>query len=134
MMLAVLDRHGPKGTPRGPADVFASTVGGVRISEPAVDLALLLALNSARIDQPNPAGLIAMGEVGLAGDVRRVTGIARRLSAAARLGFTHALVPPDPGPVPKDIEVIEVSDIRQALLARDGVVTPRESFRPLRSV
>ena len=134
MMLAVLDRHGPKGTPRGPADVFASTVGGVRISEPAVDLALLLALNSARIDQPNPTGLIAMGEVGLAGDVRRVTGIARRLSAAARLGFTHALVPPDPGPVPKDIEVIEVSDIRQALLARDGVVTPRESFRPLRSV
>jgi DNA repair protein RadA/Sms len=137
MMLAVLDRHGPKGGPRGPADVFASTVGGVRISEPAVDLAVLLALNSARIDRPNPPGLVAVGEVGLAGDVRRVTGIGRRVSAAARLGFTHALVPRDPGPLPKDVagmKIIEVSDIRQAVLARDGVVTPSECFRPLRSV
>jgi DNA repair protein RadA/Sms len=106
----------------------------VRLTEPAIDLALLLALSSARLDRPGPAGLIALGEVGLAGDVRRVSGVGRRLAAAARLGFTHALVPPDPGPVPQDIEVIEVSDIRQALQARDAVVTVPQTFRPLRSV
>ena len=87
-----------------------------------------LSLNGARLGPLDKTSRRAMG-LEVEGNLH-----ARELSAAARLGFTHALVPPDSGPVPKDIEVIEVSDIRQALRARDGVVTPRESFRPLRSV
>jgi DNA repair protein RadA/Sms len=61
--------------------------------------------------------VVAIGEVGLAGEVRRVTGVQRRLSEAARLGFTHALVPSDPGKVPAGMRVIEVSDIGDALRA-----------------
>jgi DNA repair protein RadA/Sms len=114
MMVAVLDRHGPQAE-KGPADIFAATVGGVRISEPAVDLAVVLALHSARTGQPVPAGLVALGEVGLAGDVRRVPGVGARLAAAARLGFTRALVPPDPGQVPPGIEITEVDTVRRAL-------------------
>ena len=57
-------------------------------------------------NEPLATGLVAIGEVGLAGEIRRVTGVARRLAEAARLGFTHALVPPDPGRVPPGIEVM----------------------------
>ncbi len=58
---------------------------------------------------------MAIGEVGLAGEVRRVTGVQRRLSEAHRLGFTHALVPSDPGKIPAGMKVIEVADIGDAL-------------------
>ena len=64
---------------------------------------------------PLATGLVAIGEVGLAGEIRRVTGLDRRLAEAARLGFTHALVPPDPGRVPPGIQAIEVADLDQAL-------------------
>jgi DNA repair protein RadA/Sms len=63
---------------------------------------------------------VAIGEVGLAGEVRRVTGVQRRLAEAHRLGFTHALVPPDPGKVPPGMKVVEVSDIGEALRAIPG--------------
>ena len=82
------------------SDVYAATVGGVRLTEPATDLALALAVAGAAQNEPLATGLVAIGEVGLAGEIRRVTGTARRLAEAARLGFTHALVPPDPGRVP----------------------------------
>ncbi|KOG89209.1 hypothetical protein ADK38_15565 [Streptomyces varsoviensis] len=58
---------------------------------------------------------MAVGEVGLAGEVRRVTGVQRRLAEAARLGFTHALVPGDPGKIPSGMRVLEVADIGDAL-------------------
>ncbi|HEX4017842.1 MAG TPA: DNA repair protein RadA [Frankiaceae bacterium] len=74
-------------------DVYASTVGGVRITEPAADLAVALAVMSVATRLPLPADLIALGEVGLAGDVRPCQGIERRLQAAARLGFRRAIVP-----------------------------------------
>jgi DNA repair protein RadA/Sms len=96
-------------------DIYAATVGGVRLVEPATDLALALTVASAAKDQALAPGLIAIGEVGLAGEIRPVTGVASRLAEAARLGFTTALVPPDPGAVPNGMTVVEVSDIRRAL-------------------
>jgi DNA repair protein RadA/Sms len=81
------------GLPLAGQDVYAATVGGVRLGEPAADLAAALALASSVTDRPLPAGAVAFGEVGLAGEVRPVPGLARRVSEAARLGFTTAYVP-----------------------------------------
>ncbi len=113
MVLAVLERRAKVSLRE--RDVYAATVGGVRLTEPATDLALALAVAGAVRDDPLATGLIAVGEVGLAGEVRRVTGVGRRLAEAARLGFTHALVPPDPGKVPPGIQAIEVPDLARAL-------------------
>jgi DNA repair protein RadA/Sms len=113
MVLAVLERRGGVGL--GDQDVFAATVGGMRVVEPAADLALALAVASAARDVALPPDVVAVGEVGLAGEVRRVTGVGRRLSEAARLGFTRALVPPDAGPLPPDVRATVVPDIRSAL-------------------
>jgi DNA repair protein RadA/Sms len=74
-------------------DVFVNVVGGMRISEPAADLAVALALASSRLDLPLPADAAACGEVGLGGEVRRVGRIEQRLREAARLGFRRVLVP-----------------------------------------
>ncbi|MGW7354449.1 DNA repair protein RadA [Streptomyces sp. NPDC054784] len=114
MMLAVLEQRG-RISALGKRDIYSATVGGVRLSEPAADLAIALALASAASDSPLPQNLVAVGEVGLAGEVRRVTGVQRRLAEAARLGFTHALVPADPGKVPAGMRVLEVADIGEAL-------------------
>ena len=114
MVLAVLEQRG-RLSALGRRDIYTATVGGVRLSEPAADLAIALALASAAGDTPLPKNLVAIGEVGLAGEVRRVTGVQRRLAEAARLGFTHALVPADPGKVPAGMRVVEVPDIQEAL-------------------
>ncbi|EST20867.1 DNA repair protein RadA [Streptomycetaceae bacterium MP113-05] len=114
MMLAVLEQRG-RISALGKRDIYSATVGGVKLSEPAADLAVALALASAASDTPLPKNLVAIGEVGLAGEVRRVTGVQRRLSEAARLGFTHALVPGDPGRIPSGMRVLEVADIGDAL-------------------
>jgi DNA repair protein RadA/Sms len=114
MMLAVLEQRG-RISALGKRDIYSATVGGVKLSEPAADLAIALALASAASDTPLPKNLVAIGEVGLAGEVRRVTGVQRRLSEAHRLGFTHALVPSDPGKIPAGMKVIEVADIGDAL-------------------
>ncbi|GAA2424644.1 DNA repair protein RadA [Actinomadura vinacea] len=74
-------------------DVYVSTVGGVRLSETSVDLALALAVAGSTVEQSLSGSLIALGEVGLAGEVRVVPGVQRRLAEAARLGFKHAVVP-----------------------------------------
>ncbi len=113
MVLAVLERRG--GVPLMARDVHAATVGGVRITEPAADLAIALAVAGAAANRSMPAGCIAIGEVGLSGDVRRVQALARRLSEAARLGIRTAIVPPEAGRAPAGMELIEVADIRSAL-------------------
>jgi DNA repair protein RadA/Sms len=113
MILAVLERRG--GMLLGDRDVYTATVGGVRLAEPAADLALSLAVASAATDRPLPPDLVALGEVGLAGELRRVSAVQRRLAEAARLGFRRALVPVDPGPVPDGMAVREVSDLVSAL-------------------
>jgi DNA repair protein RadA/Sms len=115
MVLAVLEERGRINI--GKRDIYTATVGGVKLSEPSADLAMALAVASAAVDTPLPENLVAIGEVGLAGEVRRVTGVQRRLAEAARLGFTRALVPPDPGRVPAGMTVTEVADIGEALAA-----------------
>ncbi|MCU1606303.1 MAG: radA [Modestobacter sp.] len=112
MVNAVVERRG--GVKLADADVFAASVGGVRIVEPAADLALALAIASASKDRPLPLGLIALGEVGLSGEIRRVGGTARRLAEAARQGYTAALVPEDAGPAPTGMRLLEVPDLGTA--------------------
>ena len=113
MVLAVLERRGR--VRLGADDVFSATVGGVRVTEPAADLALALAVASAARDAPIPPATVVLGEVGLSGEVRPVGGVGRRLAEAARLGFTAALVPADPGPLPAGMRVTEVADLGAAL-------------------
>ncbi|QRP46639.1 DNA repair protein RadA [Amycolatopsis sp. FDAARGOS 1241] len=115
MVLAVLEKRGR--LKLGDKDVYVATVGGMKITEPAIDLALVLALTSSLHDVALSPRLVAVGEVGLAGEVRRVPNVARRLAEAARLGFTHALVPPDSGKLPDGIRVLEVGDVASALNA-----------------
>ena len=91
LLVAVCQRRARLGL--GDQDVFASTVGGIRLAEPATDLALCLAMASSRRDQPVPRDLVALGEVGLAGELRLVAHTERRLGEAARLGFRRALLP-----------------------------------------
>jgi DNA repair protein RadA/Sms len=124
MVMAVLERRGDVRVHA--SDVYAATVGGARLVEPASDLALLLAVASAAHDRPLPSGTVAIGEVGLAGEIRPVTGITRRLAEAERMGFSRALVPPDPGQVPPGIKVVEVGDVVTALDAarRPAPVVP----------
>jgi len=116
MILAVLEKRA--GVAVRQADCYASTVGGVKLSEPASDLAIALAMASSVSERALPPGTVAMGEVGLAGEIRAVTGIPRRLAEAARLGFRGAVVPAGSlgsGPIPEDIFVVEVSDLRRAV-------------------
>jgi DNA repair protein RadA/Sms len=91
MMLAVLHRHA--GIACTDQDVFVNAVGGVRISEPAADLAVMLAIQSSLRGKPLPRGFIAFGDVGLAGEVRPAPRGQERLKEAAKLGFSVAVVP-----------------------------------------
>ena len=91
MMLAVLHRHA--GIAASDQDVFVNAVGGVRISEPAADLAVMLAIQSSLRGRPLPRGFLAFGEVGLAGEVRPAPRGQERLKEAAKLGFGVAVVP-----------------------------------------
>jgi DNA repair protein RadA/Sms len=100
--------------------VFAATVGGIRVTEPAADLAMALAVASGGLNLAISPRLAAIGEVGLTGEVRRVGAVPRRLAEAARLGFRYALVPPDCGPSKTGVgapglRVQEVADLSSAL-------------------
>jgi DNA repair protein RadA/Sms len=125
MVLAVLEKHGK--IRFGRRDVYAATVGGMKVTEPAADLAIALAVASGVHDVPLPSGLIVLGEVGLAGEVRSVIGVERRLAEAARMGFTRALIPRGPWSVPEGIGVCEVSDLGAALQVVDN-----EHYPPIR--
>ncbi len=118
MVLAVLQRRSKIAL--HDREVFAATVGGARVVEPAADLGVALAVASAAHDLPLAPDLVAIGEVGLTGEVRRVGAVPRRLAEAARLGFHFALVPPGCGPAatgsaPPGMKVLEVADVRAAL-------------------
>lgn len=89
MILAVLERR--LGLPLHSNDVYVSTVGGVRLAEPAADLAIALAILSAAKDQALPHNLAAFGEISLAGEVRPVNAAAHRANEATRLGFTRLI-------------------------------------------
>ena len=119
LVSAVLQQH--CGIRLHARDVFTSTVGGVRVSDPAADLAVGIALASAYAGQPVPRGVVAIGEVGLAGELRRVRDLPIRLAEAARVGFSVALVPGRPAPHPVDfdapdtLKVLEVPDLASSL-------------------
>jgi DNA repair protein RadA/Sms len=115
MLLAVLHRHA--GIATMDQDVFVNAVGGVRIGEPAADLAVALAIVSSLADRPIPGKVVAFGEIGLAGEVRPAPRGQDRLKEAAKLGFEKALVPKANAPKGKiaDIEVIPVERIDQAV-------------------
>ncbi len=132
MVTAVLQRRAD--VKLGRQDVYAATVGGVKLSEPAVDLAIALALASAAADLSVAGSVIAIGEVGLAGEVRRVPGVARRLAEAERMGFRRAVVPAGSGDLPVVAtgpgergasertltDVRQVADVREAISAALG--------------
>jgi DNA repair protein RadA/Sms len=105
------------------SDVFVSTVGGARIQEPAGDLAIALAIASSAQDLVVPPEVIAIGEIGLAGELRRVPEVQRRLSEAQRIGFTYAIVPAESGGVASrqvdGMEVLAAPDLRTALRVVD---------------
>jgi len=122
MLLAVLHRHA--GVATGDQDVFVNAVGGVRISEPAADLAVLLSIQSSLRGKALPRGFIAFGEVGLAGEVRPAPRGQERLKEAAKLGFSVAVVPKANAPK-KPIEgltIHAVERVEQAIEVLRGLV------------
>lgn len=119
MVLAVLQRRTERISLHD-KEVFAATVGGMRVTEPAADLAVALAVASAALNLSMTPRLVAIGEVGLTGEVRRVSAVQRRLAEASRLGFKFALVPPnsgasDTGVTLMGMRVVEVVEVREAL-------------------
>src|SRR5260370_29216577 len=91
MLIAVLEKRAS--VKLGQSDIFVNVAGGIRITEPAADLGLALSIYSNTRDSPLPDGLVAIGELGLAGEVRRVGQLDRRLQAAVRHGLTRPLIP-----------------------------------------
>jgi DNA repair protein RadA/Sms len=112
MLVAVCERRGRMRL--GGQDVFASVAGGVRISEPGADLAVALAMASARDDLPVESDTVAVGELGLGGEVRLVPLTPRRLGEAMRLGFRRAVVPRSTPDVP-GMELVRVGNLVEAL-------------------
>jgi DNA repair protein RadA/Sms len=123
MLLAVLDQRA--GLTCATSDVYASAVGGVRLAEPGVDLGVCLAVASAMTGRALPADLVALGEVGLAGELRQVAQTPRRLGEAARLGFRQALIPASTRLQVPGIELTRVATLAQALVAVG--ITPTSS-------
>ncbi len=115
MLLAVMHRHA--GVITYDQDVFVNAVGGVKISEPAADLAVLLAIQSSLNNKPLPKGLVVFGEVGLAGEIRPAPRGQERLREAAKLGFTTALIPKANAPrqAIEGLEIWPIERVEQAL-------------------
>jgi DNA repair protein RadA/Sms len=113
LLLAVLEKRA--GIPFGQLDVFLNVVGGLRIVETAGDAAVAAALASSVFDRPIPADSVIIGELGLGGELRAVGQIDRRLSEAARMGFSVAYISPRARPrtTPKGLRLIEVEDVRE---------------------
>jgi DNA repair protein RadA/Sms len=128
LLIAVLGRRA--GISLGSHDVYANLAGGLSVAEPALDLPLALALASSSRDRSIPAGTVAIGEVGLLGELRTVIGLERRLREAARLGFTRAIVPRPAAGAGIDrndgLEVVPVGTLRDAI---EAALTDRPQSR-----
>lgn len=101
-------------------DIFVNVIGGIKIGEPASDLAMAMAIASSYYDRPLPADLAIVGEVGLSGEIRRVGQLSARLKEAQKIGFKRALIPKlrrGGEDIPPGIELVEVSDLAEALRA-----------------
>jgi DNA repair protein RadA/Sms len=119
MVLAIVERR--CGIQLAGKDVYTATVGGMRLTEPSADLAVALAVAGAVHDRALPVDVLALGELGLSGELRKVGSVQRRLAEAARLGFRRAVVPVGSGPAPTGMRVFEAADLWQALVALDGL-------------
>jgi DNA repair protein RadA/Sms len=116
MLIAVLEKRASASL--GGSDVFVNAAGGIRITEPAADLGLTLSIHSNTSNRPLPDGLVVIGELGLAGEVRRVGQLERRLHEAARHGLTRALIPAGAqAGRPAGLEVVEVRSLAEAISA-----------------
>jgi len=116
MLIAVLEKRAKISL--GQSDIFVNVAGGIRITEPAADLGLALSIYSNTSNRPLPDGLVVIGELGLAGEVRRVGQLDRRLQEAARHGLTRALIPAGTRAVrPTGLEVVEVRSLAEAISA-----------------
>ena len=115
MVLAVLETR--CGVTIGANDVYLNVAGGLRINEPGADLAVAAALISSLTGVPVPADAVLFGEIGLSGEVRAVTHTDLRLKEAAKLGFTHALIPKANAPKGKieGIEIMAVDRVEEAM-------------------
>ena len=115
MLLAVLEKRG--GLRLSNADVYWNVVGGLRLDEPAADLAVVIAAASAAQDKPVSDSLAAVGEVGLTGEIRAVGQLSQRLSEIRRLGFTQCLVPKNVRELhaPEGLELLRVRNVREAI-------------------
>jgi DNA repair protein RadA/Sms len=114
LLLAVLDARA--GLPVADADVYTSVAGGIRVTEAGADLAVAIAVASARLGRPVAADLVAVAEIGLGGEVRQAAQTPRRLAEAARLGFKHAIVPTSVADTP-GLTLIRVGTVHEALQA-----------------
>jgi DNA repair protein RadA/Sms len=115
LLAAVLERHA--GYKVSGADVYASAVGGVRVSEPAADLGVAIALASSVSNRPVAQDLVACGEIGLSGEVRHVGQLPRRLAEAARLGFRTAVVPASTADAPVGLRLVRAATVADAIRA-----------------
>jgi len=113
MITAVLEKHA--GLKVGENDIYLSTVGGMRLTDPSADLAVAIAMASAYTGLTLPVTAVVIGEVGLTGDLRNAPGMDRRLSEAVRLGFTTAIVPARCGAAPRGLKTLESATIADAL-------------------
>jgi DNA repair protein RadA/Sms len=113
MIMAVLEKRAH--LPLSGSDVFVNVAGGVRVMEPAADLGLALSLAGNLRNHALPSGTVVVGELGLAGEVRRVGRLDRRLQEAARRGLRRAVVPAGAGARQEGMEIIEVRDLKQAI-------------------
>jgi len=127
LMIAVIEKK--LGMALGDQDIFLNAVGGVRATEPAADLAVASALLSSFTDRSIPPGTLVFGEVGLAGEVRRVSRAAERINEAARLGYRRIIAPSanaDQVPMPSGVEMVAVSRINELIPVLFDAVRPKK--------
>jgi DNA repair protein RadA/Sms len=115
LLLAVLEKRA--GLRFGELDAFLNVVGGLRVAEPAGDLAVVAALASSARDRVLPRDAVFIGELGLGGELRGVSQIERRLAEAARLGFRYAFLPARSKPerAPAGLELLAARDVGEVL-------------------
>jgi DNA repair protein RadA/Sms len=113
MLIAVLEKRG--GLRLADQDIFVSGVGGIRIVEPAADLALAIAIAGAHYSKKTETGTCAVGEIGLGGEIRHVQQLGQRITEAARLGFNKIICPPTDAKPPKGAELLAVKTLDQAI-------------------
>jgi DNA repair protein RadA/Sms len=131
LLLAVLEKRG--GLRLGACDAYINVVNGLELDEPGADLAAVLAIASSYTERIIPDNTAAIGEVGLTGEIRAVSGMEQRLSEVKRLGFVRCIVPKSKSKLwisPNGLELVEVRNIQEALSAVIGARRPAEKDAP----